>query len=137
MIEFRDSLRLKDELPFRFSCYNHSDRIKIVHKLSDCPSCRWKATWLQTKNSIIIVIKYRLLTSLPHQINTTVTVAKNFSGYEYAVCKNVGRSAPQISMTFLTRGGGGLSFYEHTHVYTLFQDWYCIALVYTQLAAGE
>jgi hypothetical protein len=50
---------------------------------------------------MIIVIKYRLLTSLPHHFNTTV--AKNFPGYEYAICKNIGRPAPQIAMKFLTR----------------------------------
>jgi hypothetical protein len=50
---------------------------------------------------MIIVIKYRLLTSLPHHFNTTV--AKNFPGYQYAICKNIGRSAPQIAMKFLTR----------------------------------
>jgi hypothetical protein len=43
----------KDELPFNFSCYNHSDRKKIVHKLFDCPSFGWQVTWLQTKNSCI------------------------------------------------------------------------------------
>jgi hypothetical protein len=48
---------------------------------------------------MLIVIKYRLLTSLPHHFNTTV--AKNLPGYEYAICKNIGRSAPQISMKYL------------------------------------
>jgi hypothetical protein len=38
----------KDELPLTFSCYNHSDREKIVHKLFDCPSFGWKVTWLRT-----------------------------------------------------------------------------------------
>ena len=37
-------------LPLSFSCYNHSDRRKIVHKLFDFPSFGWKVTWLQTKN---------------------------------------------------------------------------------------
>jgi hypothetical protein len=42
---------------------------------------------------MIIVIKYRLLlTSLPHHFNTTV--AKNFPGYDYAIWKKIGRSAP-------------------------------------------
>jgi hypothetical protein len=52
LIEFRDSLRPKRWIiPFSFSCYNHSDRRKIVHKLFDCPSFGWKVTWLQTKNT--------------------------------------------------------------------------------------
>ena len=51
---------------------------------------------------MIIVIKYRLLTSLLHHFNTTV--AKNFPGYEYAIRKNIGRSAPKLySIKFLTR----------------------------------
>jgi hypothetical protein len=53
-------------------------------------------------NSMIIVIKYRLLTSLPHHFNTTV--AKNFPGYENATRKNIGRSDSQTGMKFLTRG---------------------------------
>jgi hypothetical protein len=44
----------KDELPFSFSCYNHSDRRKIVHKLFHCPSFGRKVTWLQTKNSGLV-----------------------------------------------------------------------------------
>jgi hypothetical protein len=53
-----------------------------------------------TYNSMIIVIKYRLLTSLPRHFNATV--AKNFQGYEYAICKNIRRSAPQTGMNVLT-----------------------------------
>ena len=51
---------------------------------------------------MIIVIMYRLLTLLSHHFNTTV--AKNVPGHEYAIYKIIGRSAPQISMKFLTRG---------------------------------
>jgi hypothetical protein len=53
---------------------------------------------------MIIVIKHR---HLPHHFNTAV--AKNFPGYEYAICKNVGRTAPKIGLKFLTRGGRGVS----------------------------
>jgi hypothetical protein len=43
------------EVPFSFSCYNHSDRRKIVHKLFDGPSFGWKVAWLQTKNCACIL----------------------------------------------------------------------------------
>ena len=49
-IYFNVLFEFRDELPFSFSCYNHSDRRKIVHMLFDCPSFGWKVTWLQTKN---------------------------------------------------------------------------------------
>jgi hypothetical protein len=39
------------------------------------------------------VIKNGLPTSLPHHFNTTV--AKNFPGYEYSICKNIGRQHPK------------------------------------------
>jgi hypothetical protein len=47
---------------------------------------------MQLKNALPngIVIKNGLLRSLPHNFNPTV--AKNFPGYEYAICKNIGRS---------------------------------------------
>jgi hypothetical protein len=47
------------------------------------------------------VIKNGLLTSLPHHFNSTV--AKNFPGYEYSICKKYWETAPQTSMKFLTR----------------------------------
>jgi hypothetical protein len=43
-------------------------------------------------NGMIIVINNIFLTSLQHQFNLTVTM--NFPGYEYVICKNMGRSAP-------------------------------------------
>ena len=51
---------------------------------------------------MIIVIKCRLLTSLPHHFNTTF--AENFPGYDYAIGQNIGRSVPQTVMKFLTKG---------------------------------
>jgi tryptophanase len=38
-----------------------------------------------------------------------VTVAKNVPGYDYAICKNIGRSASQIDVKFFTRLGRGPS----------------------------
>jgi hypothetical protein len=46
---------------------------------------------IQLKNALPngIRIKNGFLRSLPHNFNPTV--AKNFPGYEYAFCKNIGR----------------------------------------------
>jgi hypothetical protein len=44
----------------------------------------------------MLIIKNRFLTLLPHHFNPTVE--KNISGYEYAVCKNIERLAPQTDV---------------------------------------
>ena len=48
-------------------------------------------------NVWIIVIKYKLLKSISYH---TSAIAKNFPGYDHAICKNIRGSAPQIDMEF-------------------------------------
>ena len=79
VIEFRDSLRLKDKLSFSFSCYDHFDRRKIVHKLMfDCPSSGWKAVIANKEYSLHSDILYSNTA-----LATATATAKSFS------CMNV------------------------------------------------